>query len=203
MDYFYSNRQLTFDDTKSEPILMDDITPTFARETAMCFSGHRPEGLPGGTGFENIIKSYITLEVKDAITLGYKTFIMGGSRGIDLWAGLAVIGEKRMNPNIHLIAALPFYEKNTGRFSEFERFDYGYVLDNCDGVFYATESYNRECMKRRNLFMIENSSRIVAFVNDYRSGTGQTIRFAQKAGITTRIYTITDCTIETPDKTEE
>ena len=38
-------------------------------------------------------------------------------------------------------------------------------------------------MQKRNKFMIDNSSRLIAAVSSYRSGTGQTIRLAEKAGI--------------------
>jgi uncharacterized phage-like protein YoqJ len=124
---------------------------------------------------------------------------MGGSRGIDLWAGLAVVQEKRRNPDLTLVAALPYYIRKNSRFSEYERFDYGYVLDNCDAVFYASADYTADCMKMRNNFMVDNSSRLVAFVNDYRSGTGQTIRLAEKAGIARRIYKVGNGIIETPD----
>jgi uncharacterized phage-like protein YoqJ len=200
-------KQLTLPDDENDDItLMEDIVFDYPREHTLCFSGHRPEKLPGDTIFENVIKSYIALEISEAVEQGFTVFIMGGSRGIDLWAGLAVIKQKRDHPDIKLIAALPYFEKNISRYSEFERFNYGYVLENCDSVFYACKDYNAECMKRRNLFMVEHSSRLVAFVRDYRSGTGQTIRLAEKAGIVSRVYNINDDIIESPeqhDKTEQ
>jgi uncharacterized phage-like protein YoqJ len=171
-------------------VLMDDITaPVSDKAHTVCFSGHRPERLPQGRGLENIIKSYIAYEVSEAIDAGYNTFIMGGSRGVDLWSGLAVLHEKIEDPDIKLIAALPYYASKS-RFTERDRFDYGYILERADEVFYASRDFNHVCIKRRNLFMVENSSRIIAFVKDYRSGTGQTIRMAERLGLEMHVYNI-------------
>jgi uncharacterized phage-like protein YoqJ len=192
-------KQLTLLETEAENItLMDDIIFDHPREHTLCFSGHRPERLPGGVIFENVIKSYIALEISDAIEQGFTAFIMGGSRGIDLWAGLAVVHQKYRHPGLKLIAALPYYVKDISRFSEFERFNYGYVLENCDSVFYAAKDYNADCMKRRNRFMVDHSSRLIAFVRDPRSGTGQTIRLAENAGIVTRVYKINEDGVDAP-----
>ena len=38
--------------------------------------------------------------------------------------------------------------------------------------------------------MIDNSSRLIAAVSSYRSGTGQTIRLAEKAGIDINVINI-------------
>jgi uncharacterized phage-like protein YoqJ len=175
---------------EKQPINLMDETPfESAPERTLCFSGHRPESLPNVSGLEKIIKSYISTEIDKAVNEGFDTFIMGGSRGIDLWAGLAIIDAKHKVPGIRLVAALPYY-CGEHRFADHERFDYGFIMETCDNVLYASEAYTRDCMKRRNLFMIENSSRIVAFVKNFRSGTGQTIRLAEKAGLDTHVYEI-------------
>jgi uncharacterized phage-like protein YoqJ len=188
-----TNEQLSIieRDFSEKPVikLMNESKFECDKAHTLCFSGHRPENLPKGRDTENIIKSYIALEIKNALNDGYHTFIMGGSRGIDLWAGITVVREKLDSPGIKLVAALPYFSQ-VSRFSEHERFDYGYVLDACSDVLYASNEYTKDCMKRRNIFMTEHSSRIVAFVRDYRSGTGQTIRLAEKAGLETRIYDI-------------
>jgi uncharacterized phage-like protein YoqJ len=179
-----------------EPIKLMDETPFECEpEKTLCFSGHRPESLPNVQGLEKLIKSYIVSEIKKAVEEGFNTFIMGGSRGIDLWAGMAVLLQRHESPGIRLVAALPYHTASS-RFTEHERFDYGYVLESCDEVLYASDSYSKDCMKRRNLFMIEHSSRIIAFVKNSRSGTGQTIRLAEKAGLDTHIYNLDDYVTE-------
>ena len=49
-------------------------------------------------------------------------------------------------------------------------------------------------MQKRNRFMIDNSSRLIAAVSSYKSGTGQTIRLAEKAGIEIRVINISAIT---------
>ena len=45
-------------------------------------------------------------------------------------------------------------------------------------------------MQKRNYFMVDNSSKLIAVVDDYRSGTGQTIRYAENKGIDVSIIDI-------------
>ena len=40
--------------------------------------------------------------------------------------------------------------------------------------------------------MVENSEKLIAFVNNYRSGTGQTINYARRTGIMTDITDLSD-----------
>jgi uncharacterized phage-like protein YoqJ len=180
--------QCTFNIYGNDFRLMDDITEGFTDKAhTACFSGHRPERLPRSPAMVDIIKSLIAFEISEALDSGFHTFIMGGSRGIDLWAGIAVLHEKQKDKALRLIAALPYFAGDS-RFSERDRFDYGYVLEHCDDVVYASAEYDKNCMKRRNRFMVENSSRLIAFVDDYRSGTGQTIRLAEREGVETHIH---------------
>ena len=45
-------------------------------------------------------------------------------------------------------------------------------------------------MYKRNEFMVNNSSRLIAAVSDYRSGSGQTVRMALKQGLDIRYIDI-------------
>jgi hypothetical protein len=38
--------------------------------------------------------------------------------------------------------------------------------------------------------MVDNSSKLIAMLSDYRSGTGQTVRYAQKSGIIVKLIEI-------------
>ena len=64
------------------------------REKTACFTGHRPEKLPGGSSDSpeaKVIKSMLYTEITAAVNDGYDTFITGMQRGIDLWAGEIVL----------------------------------------------------------------------------------------------------------------
>lgn len=40
--------------------------------------------------------------------MGYQTFITGMAYGVDIWAGQIVVELRKNNPDLHLIAAIPF-----------------------------------------------------------------------------------------------
>lgn len=106
----------------------------------------------------------------------------GLARGIDLWAALAVLELKQKKPDIKLIAVKPFQEHDKG-FNESELSDLRKVISQADKVICTSPHYSKNVYAVRNKYMVEHSDKLIAFVNNYRSGTGQTIRFAQSLGL--------------------
>ena len=162
----------------------------FIKEKTVCFTGHRPEKLPEGGAdharITKVLKSLIYKEVIDSINEGYDCFITGLARGIDLWAGEIVMSEIAAGRNIKLVAAAP-YRSHGANFMGYDRWLLGNIMLKADHIEYVSENYHKFCMKHRNEFMVNNSSRLIAVVSDWKSGTGQTIRMAQKQGLDTRI----------------
>ena len=104
-------------------------------------------------------------------------------------AGDLVLDFKRNDPRIQLVAAVP-YRAQPKNLRSFEKFIYGCLINEAADIVYISEEYTKDCMQKRNKFMIDNSSRLIAAVSSYRSGTGQTIRLAEKAGIEIRTINI-------------
>lgn len=163
------------------------------KEKTVCFSGHRPEKLPDGGDISSpvmgVIRALLHQEIASAIDDGYTCFITGLARGIDLMAGDLVLDFKRSDPRIQLVAAVP-YRAQPKNLRSFEKFIYGCLINEAADIVYISEEYTKDCMQKRNKFMIDNSSRLIAAVSSYRSGTGQTIRLAEKAGIEIRTINI-------------
>lgn len=172
------------------------------KSTTVCFSGHRPEKLPfeGEPTNPCIIKlkSLLYKEIYDSIMDGYTTFICGLARGIDLWAGQIVLDLKNEFPHIELVSVKP-YENHGQSFRGSDRFMLSNIIYQSDKVITIGETYTRDCMKKRNYYMVDNSSKLIAFVSDYRSGTGQTIRYAQRQSLEVRIFNIEQLTNSTLD----
>ncbi len=156
------------------------------KNMTVCFTGHRPEKLP----FDEkshcdeiaLLKKQLKDEILKCIKDGYTTFITGVARGIDLWAGVIVGNLKTEYPNIKLVCAVPY--KNFGKsLKGKDKWDLSFIMDISSEIHYMSEKYNPHCLKDRNEYMVDNSSRIIAVVKDYKSGTGQTIRYAKKCGI--------------------
>lgn len=162
----------------------------FDKKTTCCFTGHRPEKLPGkGDHINSLalrrILSVLRLSIEDAISEGYKTFISGMAPGIDLWAASFIRDISAKNPEINLVCVLPYKEQKKSLYGEF-LYDYNLLLDCAKQVICLNERYTASCMRERNQYMIDHSSKLIAVVNNYRSGTGMTINMAKKQGLEIR-----------------
>ncbi len=74
------------------------------RKRRCCFTGHRPEKL--GCSEEEAVAALRT-GIQNAYADGYRTFISGMARGVDIWAAELVLKEREAHQDIHLICALP------------------------------------------------------------------------------------------------
>ncbi|MGN1106633.1 MAG: SLOG family protein [Huintestinicola sp.] len=158
------------------------------REKTVCFTGHRPEKLPSGgadgSGEVKVIKSMLYNEISSAADDGFDTFITGMQRGIDLWAGEIVL-ELAAARRLRLIAALPYRDFGKG-FKGTDKWNFGRITDSAEMVVIMSETYTPACMKLRNQYMVDNSSRLIAVIGNERSGTGQTVRYAAGQGLDIR-----------------
>ena len=155
---------------------------------SVCFSGHRQEKLPS-VPLQRILQSMLLSEIRNAISEGAVTFYSGLATGIDLIAAETVLAEKQNHPQIRLIGVKPFPGQNESL--------NGVLYARCQAVEAAADEiicvsphYHRGCYRMRNQYMIDRSERLIAVVSDMQSGPGQTIRMAQKRGITLRIIDI-------------
>lgn len=144
-----------------------------------CFTGHRPQKL---YRTEDEIKNDLGVAIKRAISFGYSTFITGMAYGVDIWAGEIVVRLRESNPNIHLIAAVPFPNFHARWSNDWKR-QYESLLEKADLVRIICPSYNAGAYQRRNEWMVDHSAHIIAVFNGERSGTKNTIDYAQKRGV--------------------
>ena len=162
----------------------------FDIKTTCCFTGHRPEKLPGDGNVVNSmalrrILSILRLAIEDAINEGYKTFISGMAPGIDLWAASFIRDIHAKNPDINLVCVLP-YKGQKKSLQGADLYDYNLLLDCAAQVICLNDNYSSSCMRERNQYMVDHSSKLIAVVNNYRSGTGMTINMAKKRKIDIR-----------------
>lgn len=161
----------------------------------VCFSGHRPEKLPG-KGDENreetaFIKKLLADKISQCIRNGYTRFFSGTARGIDLWAAEEVIRMREASPGITLVCVKPFENQGID-FPADDRQLYEKIISLADSVVCTSAQYKKNCYSIRNRYMVDNSDLLIAFVKSYRSGTGQTINYAGKLGKKTDITDLSD-----------
>lgn len=162
-------------------------------QKTVCFSGHRPEKLPYG-GDENSLstnnlKSLLYKEIYDSIQDGYTDFVTGLARGVDNWAAQMVLEFKNKNAGLRLICVQPYkgYGEN---WKGFDRWNLAHILERADEVVVVCDEFRKDCMRLRNEYMVNRAEKLIAVVSNYRSGTGQTIRYAQKRGLLVRTIEI-------------
>lgn len=144
-----------------------------------CFTGHRPEKM---TDTEDFIMESLRREIKRAIRDGYKTFISGMARGVDIWAGEIVLELRDSGLPIHLIAASP-YRGFEERWSREWQERYTAILRRADLARFICPRYSRDSFQRRNEWMVDHSTRIIAVYNGKPGGTQNTIEYAKSRGV--------------------
>lgn len=163
-----------------------------------CFTGHRPEKLFPNEKDVSLdsapvkkLLSVIAFHIDKMTAAGCDTFISGMARGVDLWAADLVLDLKRHNPAIKLICAMPHREHGSG-FVGLDRWELCTILEEADKVVYVSDRYSKNCLAARNRFLVDNSSHLLGVVSDYRSGTGQTIRYARERCLDCDIIDLND-----------
>ena len=166
------------------------------REKTCCFTGHRPDKLPWGEDESDLrclrLKRAIAQAVEDAYVSGYRRFITGMARGGDLYFAEAVLTLREAESDITLECARPC-ETQADSWPAAEQARYRSILDRCDYETLVQHHYDRFCMLRRNRYMADRSHRLIAVYNGMpKGGTYQTLLYAMKKGLTTRILDLED-----------
>jgi len=143
------------------------------------FTGHRPEKLQSS---ETAVQKALAEAISNAYADGFRTFISGMARGVDIWAAELVLEYKSLHPDIHLICALPHPDFETRWKAEWQK-RYNAILTQADLVKIVCDSYTPGAYQRRNEWMVDHSSRVIAVYNGEPGGTRNTICYAKKLGI--------------------
>ena len=146
----------------------------------ICFSGHRNAVLSGVT------EALMLSEMETMIKRGYRDFYAGGALGWDTICEKAVINFKKRRFKISLHLILPCcFEEQTRNWSEEEKMDFLEVQHHSDTIEYISEHYTDKCMKQRNQRLVDSAGIMWCYYDKkrFRSGTGQTVRMAEKSGL--------------------
>jgi uncharacterized phage-like protein YoqJ len=144
------------------------------RSHRCCFTGHRPEKLKRA---ETEIKKGLEGAILKAIHEGFTTFITGMARGVDIWAGQIVLRLRQDNPDLRLIAALP-YPGCDRRWSASWRRQYAEVLEAADLVECTSDEYSMASYQKRDEWMVDHSAMVIAVYDGVSGGTKNTIEYA-------------------------
>lgn len=157
----------------------------------ICFTGHRPKGLPWGYNeasescirFKNVMYDIL----KKAIINGYNYFISGMAIGIDMICAEIILKLKEDFPDVVLECAIPC--KHQERFwPQRQQARYHSILKKADLIHFVSEDeYLDDCMNNRNRYMVEQADVVIAVWNGKPSGTKNTIKMAKELGKKVRV----------------
>ena len=143
-----------------------------------CFTGHRR--IP--PAHAQLLPAHIDATLDALYRLGCRDFYTGGAVGFDTLAARRVIAFRHTHPDVRLILMLPCRDQNRGWSAE-ENADYYEILSQSDAYRYVSEEYDSHVMYRRNMEMVGVSDVCIAYVTRPASGAGQTMRAAERKGL--------------------
>lgn len=153
------------------------------RPTSCCFTGHRPAKLPWGFDENDercaALKKRILDAVETACEEGYTHFICGMAMGCDLYFAEAVLAAKERFPGVTLEAAIPCLTQTDG-WPEEQKERYQRILSACDYETVVQERYSRDCMQRRNRYMVDHATMLIAAHDGLPGGTRSTVLYAMR-----------------------
>lgn len=156
------------------------------RETTCCFTGHRPAKLPWGDDETAprclALKEAICRELEKAYNKGYRHFICGMAQGCDLYFCEAVQALRDSRPGVTVEAAIPC-ETQADRWPQGDRERYLRLVGLCDLETVVQRQYDRGCMLRRNRYMVDHSSLLIAVLDGSKGGSLYTASYALKNGV--------------------
>lgn len=142
-------------------------------EKTVAFTGHRYyDGRHNGQLADAIRRFYAQ---------GYRTFLSGMAIGFDIEAAENVLALKNKLPGIKLVCVVPFDGHDYG-FSAEDRERFARIIREADRTIILASHYSPNIYHRRNDFLVDNSSAVIAYCDGSRSGTLYTLKRALKKG---------------------
>lgn len=155
---------------------MDFVTINIDSEKTVAFTGHRTYVGECGERLADAVRRFHSR--------GYRTFLSGMAIGFDLAAAETVLALKSVLPDIRLVCVIPFDGQERG-FAAADRERFARIVAEADDTIILAKHYAPDVYYRRNDFLVDNSSAVIAYCDGSRSGTLYTLKRARKKGLET------------------
>jgi len=168
---------------------------------SVCFTGHRTIA----EDKEKLSARLYTLLERLVTEQKITDFYTGGAVGWDALAALTVLKLRESYPEVklHLVLPCPFDEQSA-KWKEAQKEEHKYIASLADTKEFTSEHLVKNAMKIRNARLVELASDYcICYWNpkNYRSGTGQTVRMAQRKGIEViNLFEMSANSVKSPDK---
>jgi uncharacterized phage-like protein YoqJ len=144
------------------------------RAKSCAITGHRV--LYSDINIDKIKQSFLSL-IKD----GYDTFLVGMALGFDTLC-FQILESIRLKENIKLIACIPCPSQSY-KFTKDQKVEYDRMINSADEKVLISDVYDKTCMKKRNDYMVKNSSAIVCYLRRDFGGTFYTVNKAKRENL--------------------
>ena len=156
------------------------------KNTSCCFTGHRLEKLPWRGNEKDprcvALKERIADAVEAAYRSGIRHFICGMATGCDMYFCEAAIALRAEHEEITIEAAMPCEGQSSSWSKELQR-RHARLVEDCDYLTLVQHQYTPDCMMRRNHYMVDSSSMIIAAYDGKQGGTMSTMLYAMRQGL--------------------
>ncbi|MEG1657954.1 MAG: SLOG family protein [Oscillibacter sp.] len=156
------------------------------KQSACCFTGHRPTKLPWKQDEQDprclALKRRMLDAVEAAYEEGYRHFLCGMAQGCDLYFCECVLHLRENCPEVTLEAALPC-PSQAARWPEDQQARYRRLVSACDFETMVSETYSASCMQRRDRYMVDHASLLIAAFDGTAGGTRYTMEYAMRRGL--------------------
>ena len=157
-----------------------------ARQESCCFTGHRPAKLPWRYDESDHRCLRLKDRIRDAVEIayeqGYRHFLCGMAQGCDLYFCEAVLALRERCPDVTLEAAIPC-PTQADSWPTAQRERYGRLVAACDYVSMVSAVYSSSCMLRRDRYMVDHASLLIAAFDGSSGGTRYTVEYALNRGL--------------------
>lgn len=142
------------------------------KNIACSFSGHRTFYEDKKIISENLEKEIVKLIEEHNV----KFFLVGGAIGFDMLCEEIIIKLKKTY-DIKLILILPC--KNQEKYWKAkDKIKFALIKKKADKIIYLQKNYDNFCMKKRNQYLIDNSTYFIYYLRKNNSGTSSTFNYA-------------------------
>ena len=156
-----------------------------ALEKTCCVTGYRPRKLPFGYREQDqrciALKAALLEQIEAAVQEGYTRFLTGMAEGVDLFFAEQVLLLKSRGMPIRLEAVVPCPDQ-CARWIPAQKARYHRIFQACDWAYLVSERYSKDCMMKRNRFMVDHSDRVIAVFDGQPGGTARTVAYAEQRG---------------------
>lgn len=151
------------------------MTELFINKAKTCaVTGHRILY----TGFDRLKLKEFFLKI---IEIGFDNYLIGMALGFDTEC-FNVLEEIRQEKPIKIIACIPCLNQDY-KFNKEQKMEYQRMLNSADEKVYLSKEYTKNCMIKRNKYMVDNASLLVSYLKHDFGGSYNTVKYAEKQNV--------------------